>query len=145
MEYNMPFHWCYQETEALLMFLASLPLIGLFFRRIHTRWHAKWKTLCGHKNCEAIHSRLEIKPDFKVVDEVWDTISADDVEARFGGTIMDDLVGDLTLLNVTERPTEDKFQWFINDENNTLMAWFGEDVFFCNVLSEDREWIILLQ
>ena len=44
----MPFHWCYQETEALMMFLASLPLIGLFFRNLHARWHAKWKTFCSH-------------------------------------------------------------------------------------------------
>ena len=52
-------HWCYQETEALFMFLSSLPLIGLYFKQAHSKWHARIKTLCdkigfhhkGHDKC----------------------------------------------------------------------------------------------
>jgi hypothetical protein len=52
-------HWCIQETEALFMFLSALPLVGLFFKQLHTKWHERFKTLCdkigfhhkGHDKC----------------------------------------------------------------------------------------------
>jgi hypothetical protein len=45
----MPFHWCYQETEALMILLSAIPLIGVFFKQLHARFHNKWKTLCHHE------------------------------------------------------------------------------------------------
>lgn len=48
----MPFHWCMDETLALM---AMLPFIGMFFRRIHTWWHTKFSHKCHEKTCESTH------------------------------------------------------------------------------------------
>lgn len=34
----MPFHFCMDEV---LMFLAMIPFIGMFFRKLHAWWHKK--------------------------------------------------------------------------------------------------------
>ncbi len=46
-------HWCFQETEALLMVLSALPLAGLWFRQLHAKWHARHHTDCEHKDHHA--------------------------------------------------------------------------------------------
>jgi hypothetical protein len=43
-------HWCIQETEALMLLLSSIPLAGMFFKQLHAKWHAKYKTICSHKD-----------------------------------------------------------------------------------------------
>lgn len=43
----MPFHWCPMETEALLMFLSAIPLVGILFKQVHAKWHGKFKKVCG--------------------------------------------------------------------------------------------------
>jgi hypothetical protein len=48
-------HWCYQETEALMMLLSAIPLIGFFFKRLHLKFHAKWKTICHKESCNDKH------------------------------------------------------------------------------------------
>ena len=50
-------HWCYQETEALMMLLSAIPLIGLFFKKWHASFHNKWKTLCLKNKC--CHHKVE--------------------------------------------------------------------------------------
>jgi hypothetical protein len=59
----MPFHWCSMESEALLMVLASLPLVGLFFKKLHAKWHKKYHTLCGHEH-ECKHVDTHIQDEF---------------------------------------------------------------------------------
>jgi len=43
------------ETEALLIVLSAIPFIGLFFKRLHTKWHLKLKNVYDgwlkHHNC----------------------------------------------------------------------------------------------
>lgn len=46
-------HWCQMESEALMMFLSSIPLIGIFFKQLHAKWHAKYKSLCAHNDSES--------------------------------------------------------------------------------------------
>jgi hypothetical protein len=48
----MPFHWCMDETLALM---AMLPFIGMFFRRMHAWWHAKFSHKCHEKTCDDKH------------------------------------------------------------------------------------------
>jgi len=46
----MPFHWCQQETEALLLLLSMVPLVGLYIKRLHAKWHLRHHTKCDHAN-----------------------------------------------------------------------------------------------
>lgn len=78
------------------------------------------------------------------IDKEWDSISADDVEARFGAYIMYDLMGDYLLLSVVEYPKDREFEWFVDNNNTTLMASYKGRRFLCNPSSEEEEWIELL-
>jgi hypothetical protein len=42
-------HWCPQETEALLMLLGAIPLVGYYFKSLHAKWHAKNASQCDHE------------------------------------------------------------------------------------------------
>lgn len=48
----MPFHWCMDETLALM---AVLPFIGFYFRRVHAWYHAKYGHKCHEKTCDEKH------------------------------------------------------------------------------------------
>jgi hypothetical protein len=49
----MPFHFCMDEV---LMIMAMLPFIGVFFRRVHAWWHSKFNHQCHHViKCEENH------------------------------------------------------------------------------------------
>lgn len=61
-------------------------------------------------------------------EEGWDWITPEYVEGRFGGSIMDDLIGDHRLLKVDERPNDDEFTWFVNDKDE-LRAVFRNRAF----------------
>lgn len=55
----------------------------------------------------------------------WDSISQDDAEGRFGGTLLDDLIGDLKLLRVADRPTDDEFMWWVNSRGDLKSNFRG--------------------
>jgi len=42
-------HWCQQETEALFRLLAVIPMIGIAFKMLHAKWHARNATKCDHE------------------------------------------------------------------------------------------------
>ena len=42
-------HWCNTETEALMLLLSSLPLVGFYFKQWHAKWHLKIKTICSNR------------------------------------------------------------------------------------------------
>lgn len=48
----MPFHWCADETIALL---SMIPFIGLFFARLHAWWHKKFHHPCHTEGCQEAH------------------------------------------------------------------------------------------
>jgi len=49
----MPFHFCMDEV---LMIMAMLPFIGVFFRRVHAWWHGKFNHRCHHvTRCDEHH------------------------------------------------------------------------------------------
>lgn len=56
---------------------------------------------------------------------VYDMISQDDVEGRFGGSLIDDLIGDHQLLGVAERPYDEEFTWWINDSGDLKAIFHG--------------------
>ena len=48
----MPFHWCMDETLALM---AVLPFIGFYFRRVHAWYHTKYGHKCHEETCDEKH------------------------------------------------------------------------------------------
>lgn len=46
-------HFC---SDEILMFLAVIPFIGAFFRKIHNWYHVKFKHKCHEKSCESKHA-----------------------------------------------------------------------------------------
>jgi hypothetical protein len=38
-----------------MILLSSIPLLGIFFKQLHARWHLKWKTLCHKNKCDDTH------------------------------------------------------------------------------------------
>lgn len=103
-------HWCMDETLALL---AMIPLIGYFFRKVHVWWHEKILHTCHEKHCDETHAEHKYSPygrhcGFQKVSEedmeylrgtpaplkttidvdIWDDISQEDVEERFGADLV---------------------------------------------------------
>lgn len=48
----MPFHFCSDELFALM---SLIPIIGIFFKKIHIWWHKKFNHKCHEKGCEQEH------------------------------------------------------------------------------------------
>lgn len=125
-------HWCMDET---LAFLAMIPIIGYFFRKLHAWWHAKTHHKCHTDGCDSDHvvhtnnqnDNVLTKGDVLIITG-WDSIHPDDVKERFDDCIMDDLITDDYLLDVDEEPAADEFRWFVNDKLH-LRAVFRERVF----------------
>ena len=107
-------HWCMDET---LMVMMALPIIGIFFRKLHTWWHKRSHHKCHQEGCNAEHVEHTpvVNHDEEWFMDDWTSVEAEYVEARFGGSIMDDLMGDLRLLQVDERPHDEEFNWFVNE------------------------------
>jgi hypothetical protein len=133
----MPFHFCQDE---LLMILAMIPFIGIFFRKIHIWYHAKFHHKCHEKNCdaehpehwlgehEALHQEFQksflSNPNRKLYNLIvpapskeWDLISLDDVLDKYGSEITGSLHEKCGQLFYAE-----DFEWFINSDGTTLMA-----------------------
>lgn len=57
-------HICMDE---ILMFMAMLPFIGVFFRKIHAWWHAKFSHK-EHKKSEPVVRVIDVGPMRDVID-----------------------------------------------------------------------------
>lgn len=131
-------HWCMDET---LAFLAMIPFIGYFFRKLHAWYHAKMGHACHEKHCDETHAEHKYSPfarsdlGYQKVSEedmeylrgspvplkitipvtIWDSIDQKDVVERFGATLVNFLyeeVKDAGLENVTE----DEVFWYVNEK-----------------------------
>ncbi len=130
-------HWCMDET---LAFLAAIPFIGYLFHKLHVWWHKKFHHKCHKDGCDSDHVEHTYSPFDRNNDDNlltkgdvliltgWDSIIEEDVAARFGDDIIEDLISDDCLLDVDERPADDEFRWFVNDRQH-LRAVFRERVF----------------
>jgi len=126
------------ETEALFMVRPTIPFIGLFFKRLHTRFHAKWKTLCrfrcSKEGCNVHHVEHCPMPDelkkvphgkvgegictshFSKVESEWDTISPEDVAERFGQFLVDSVCTELKVHHLGFTNVEPhEIRWSVND------------------------------
>jgi hypothetical protein len=111
----MPFHWCADETIALF---SALPFIGYFFAKLHAWYHKKFGHPCHTEGCSDTHvehtTHEKSEQSTYNPGNDWDALSQDDMEERFGGTLIDNLIGDHRLLGVDIRPHDEEFSWFIN-------------------------------
>lgn len=119
----MPFHWCADETIALF---SALPFIGFFFAKLHTWWHKKFGHPCHEEGCKGTHAlHVEVEESYNPGSD-WDALSQDDMEERFGGCLIDDLIGDHQLLGVEVRPHDGEFFWFINGYGGVQAKFRGK-------------------
>lgn len=127
----MPFHFC---TDELLAILAALPFIGIFFHRLHAWWHKRFNHKCHEKNCDSSH----LEHDNSLIasrSEDWDLISRDDVEARFGKSLINDLVWDSSFFK--ELPMHKDFTWWI--VNGACLAAAYQGRIFIHVIESNSE------
>lgn len=115
-------HWCMDET---LMVLALIPVIGIFFRRLHNWYHKHFHHKCHEPHCHEEHvTHPHEAGDFMhEVDRVFDAaqITKDDydvahleaVEARFGKELVEDLYDALLTIGMQD-VSPDEIHWFIN-------------------------------
>lgn len=45
-------HWCPDET---MLLFSLIPFIGIYFHKLHTWYHSKFKHKCHTKNCDETH------------------------------------------------------------------------------------------
>lgn len=131
-------HWCMDETLALL---AMIPFIGYLFRKLHVWWHTKVAHLCHAKHCDDTHAEHKYSPfdrpscgyqkvseadmeylrgtpaplEVTVPVDIWDDISEEDVEARFGKDLVRFLyeeIADAGLAGISK----EQVYWYVNQK-----------------------------
>ena len=117
-------HWCMDETLAVL---ALIPIIGLFFRKIHTWWHKNHHHKCHEPHCHEEHVEHPVSHEhgtfMQEVDRVfdaaqikegdYDVIHQEMVEARFGKELVQDLY-DALRHNGLEDVQPGELLWLVN-------------------------------
>lgn len=117
-------HWCMDETLAVL---ALIPIIGIFFRKLHTWWHSRTHHKCHEPHCHEEHVNHPIPHEHgnfmqevdrvfdaaQITEDDYDVINQETVEARFGKELIQDLLDTLRIHGMEELHS-DKIHWFAN-------------------------------
>jgi hypothetical protein len=137
-------HWCMDETLAVL---ALIPIIGIFFRKLHTWWHTHSHHKCHEKTCNEEHVEHPYSPydkkhwhkDVTVSEEdmkylrgepaplkitipvvIWEPLTQETVEARFGKELVQDLY-DTLRSNGIEDAFEGELLWLVNKDQELMV------------------------
>ena len=131
-------HWCMDETLALL---AMIPFIGYMFRKLHVWWHTKVGHTCHEKHCDDTHAEHKYSPfgrpscGYQKVSEadmeylrgtpaplkilipvsIWDDISEEDVEERFGKDLVKYLHEEVDDAGLGFVPKDMRY-WYVNEK-----------------------------
>jgi hypothetical protein len=151
----MPFHFC---SDELFMILAMLPFVGVFFKRIHNWWHAKFGHKCHEASChvDACLTQAHILPsdtDFIcTVDKIWDAanydkdlydlISKEDLEERLG-PIAEQLIQKLEF-DLDAYLNKNDFRWWINGYGRVRATFHGR-TFLHDEFSVNNTWSEIIQ
>lgn len=139
-------HWCMDETLAVL---AMIPFIGYFFRKLHAWYHKKMGHTCHEKHCDDQHvehpyspydranwhkDQLVSKEDMEYLRgtpvplkitipvSIWDVISLEDFEERFGKELVQDLMDVIHEDKMNANLTKDSVDWYVNDNNEAMAS-----------------------
>lgn len=77
-------HWCMDET---LLLMAMIPVIGIFFRKLHMKWHKNHHHKCHEQTCNEEH--------VEHTSVTWTPLTQETVEAKFGKELVQDLYDSL--------------------------------------------------
>jgi hypothetical protein len=131
-------HWCMDETLALL---AMIPFIGYMFRKLHVWYHSKMGHTCHEKHCDDTHAEHKYSPfarpscGYQKVSEadmeylrrepaplkilvpvsIWDEISEEDVEERFGKDLVKYLHEEVADAGLGFVPKDMRY-WYVNEK-----------------------------
>jgi len=140
-------HWCMDETLAVL---AMLPFIGYFFRKLHAWYHKKMGHTCHEKHCDDTHVEHAYSPyarsckGYQHVSEadmeylrgtpaplkitipvsIWDVISQDDVDERYGNDLVVFLYKELADVGIVDITKED-VHWYVNEKYEVMAGCRG--------------------
>jgi hypothetical protein len=73
----MPFHFCMDEV---LLIMALIPFIGLWFAKLHAWYHVKFGHKCHEKTCSDVHMEHEKKPFNPFKREPFVVVSKEDMK-----------------------------------------------------------------
>jgi hypothetical protein len=112
-------HFCQDEALAIG---STVPVIGIFFKKIHKWYHKASHHKCHQPGCEAEHLEhghveevLMLNPTDRSV------ISVEEVDNLFGQLATIFLMHDRKLLETQEFPPHSEFVFFIRQELNGIM------------------------
>jgi len=121
-------HWCYQESEALIF---SIPFVGFYARKAYAWYHGLIHGKHNHDICTHQHIAAgNTDPHFRQ----WDWIDIEDVEERFGKDVVDDLIGNFALLNMSDAPNDKDFCFMVNQQGGLRGIFHGR------LFVYDRAW-----
>ena len=141
-------HWCQDETYAAL---STLPVIGYYYKKVHSWYHNKTQHKCHHQGCSATHSEhpnltagefvhmahaagqdmLGLCNDIEFITLHFgdsQIITMAEVDIRYGQLATILLMFDRPLLNVKEFQPETEFTWLVS-KHDTLLACFQNRLF----------------
>lgn len=122
-------HWCMDET---LLLMAMIPVIGIFFKKLHMKWHKLHHHKCHEETCNEEHvehisekdaeylrgTPVPLKVMVPVV--IWDPITQETVEARFGKELVKDLFDTLRIHGM-EDVFEGELLWLVNKDQELMV------------------------
>src|SRR5258708_1984532 len=125
-------HFCIDEW---LILMATFPLIGIFFRKIHTWYHKANHHKCHQEGCQAEHvDHLPLEEELVPSPPDRKVISMEEVDDQFGQLITILLMFDRAFLETKTFPPHAEFVWLLSPDNmlsarcgNKFFAWDGHN------------------
>lgn len=139
-------HWCQDESVALM---ATIPVIGIAFRKLHNWVHQKMNHKCHHEGCDSTHTD-HVEEVVVSIPSTWREVTIDEVDRQFGDLPTILLMFDRVLLGTIDKypgeqsawemlsgekddgtfPTRNEFKFFLS--NNTLHGYCRGKFFVWN-------------
>jgi hypothetical protein len=127
-------HFCSDEALAIS---TSIPIIGVFFRKLHKWYHSKTHHKCHEKDCQAEHVEHDLI-DLPIPTDCV-RLTVEEVDVRFGSIATILLMFDRKMLETKTFSPHSEFVWFLSS-NDVLTARWNNKLFVWEQSSWKREY-----
>jgi hypothetical protein len=124
-------HFCIDEFLAIMM---VIPVIGIFFRKLHAKFHKSHHHKCHQSGCHEEHVDHTLSVELVPNPPDLIPISIQEVDTRFGHTATILLMFDRKLLKKDRFPPPSEFVFLLSDDDmlsarwiNTFFLWDGKE------------------